>query len=48
MGGIKVVAGLPFPLGASWDGSGVNVAVFSANATKIELCLFDVDGQARD
>jgi isoamylase len=45
MAGIRVTAGLPFPLGASWDGSGVNVAVFSANATKIELCLFDVDGR---
>ena len=44
----RVSAGLPFPLGATWDGSGVNVAVFSANATKIELCLFDADGQARD
>ena len=41
-------AGLPFPLGATWDGSGVNVAVFSANATRIELCLFDADGRARD
>jgi hypothetical protein len=42
---VRVSAGLPFPLGASWDGSGVNVAVFSANATRIELCLFDVDGR---
>ena len=45
MSGIKVAAGLPFPLGATWDGSGVNVAVFSANATKIELCLFDAEGK---
>ena len=29
---LRVTAGLPFPLGASWDGSGVNVAVFSAHA----------------
>ncbi|HYZ31623.1 MAG TPA: glycogen debranching protein GlgX [Crenalkalicoccus sp.] len=36
--------GQPFPLGASWDGLGVNFALFSANATKVELCLFDVDG----
>ena len=42
---IRVSAGLPFPLGASWDGSGVNVAVFSANATRIELCLFDREGR---
>jgi len=41
----RVASGLPFPLGASWDGSGVNVAVFSANAAKIELCLFDADGK---
>jgi glycogen operon protein len=41
----RVSAGLPFPLGATWDGSGVNVAVFSANATGIELCLFDADGR---
>ena len=33
--------GHPFPLGATWDGIGVNFAVFSAHATKVELCLFD-------
>jgi len=37
--------GLPFPLGATWDGLGVNFALFSANATKVELCLFDSDGK---
>ena len=36
--------GRPFPLGATWDGLGVNFALFSANATKVELCLFDNDG----
>src|SRR5579885_1135366 len=36
--------GKPFPLGATWDGLGVNFAVFSANATKVELCLFDDSG----
>ncbi len=41
----RVSTGLPFPLGANWDGSGVNVAVFSANATRIELCLFDATGR---
>jgi len=30
--------------GAHWDGEGVNFALFSANATKIELCLFSDDG----
>ncbi|HEX3867820.1 MAG TPA: hypothetical protein VHV78_13755, partial [Gemmatimonadaceae bacterium] len=33
--------GLPYPLGASWDGLGVNFAVFSANASAVELCIFD-------
>jgi glycogen operon protein len=41
----RVQAGQPFPLGATWDGSGVNMAVFSANATRIELCLFDSEGK---
>ena len=44
---IRVSAGLSYPLGATWDGIGVNVAVFSANATKIELCLFDAEGRGR-
>ena len=33
--------GCPWPLGAHWDGSGVNFALFSANATRVELCVFD-------
>ncbi|NET42518.1 glycogen debranching protein GlgX [Okeania sp. SIO2B3] len=33
--------GKPYPLGASWDGKGTNFAIFSENATKVELCLFD-------
>ena len=33
--------GHPYPLGATWDGAGVNFAVFSENATKVELCLFE-------
>ncbi|WP_207430147.1 glycogen debranching protein GlgX [Sabulibacter ruber] len=32
--------GSPFPLGATWDGNGVNFALFADNATKVELCLF--------
>lgn len=40
-----VSAGLPFPLGATWDGMGVNFALFSGNATKVELCLFDPSGR---
>jgi glycogen operon protein len=38
---MRMWPGLPYPLGASWDGSGVNFALFSENATKVELCLFD-------
>ena len=37
--------GRPHPLGATWDGSGVNFALFSAHATKVELCLFDREGR---
>jgi glycogen operon protein len=37
--------GRPFPLGATWDGLGVNFAVFSARSTKVEICLFDLDGR---
>ena len=33
--------GNPYPLGATWDGAGVNFALFSENATGVELCLFD-------
>ena len=41
----RVREGLPYPLGATWDGLGVNFALFSAHATKVELCLFDRDGK---
>ena len=37
--------GAPYPLGATWDGRGTNFALFSAHATKVELCLFDRDGK---
>ena len=40
-----VSAGTPFPLGATWDGRGTNFALFSANASKVELCLFDREGR---
>ncbi len=33
--------GRPYPLGATWDGEGVNFAIFSEHAERIELCLFD-------
>jgi len=38
---MKVWPGQPYPLGATWDGAGVNFALFSENATGVELCLFD-------
>jgi isoamylase len=37
----KVLPGRPYPLGATYDGSGVNFALFSEHGTEIELCLFD-------
>ncbi len=36
--------GIPYPLGATWDGGGTNFAVFSENATGVELCLWDEGG----
>ncbi|MFM0480134.1 glycogen debranching protein GlgX [Paraburkholderia strydomiana] len=41
----RIAEGTPFPLGATWSGNGVNFALFSAHATKVELCLFDETGQ---
>ena len=41
----RVSEGKPFPLGATWDGLGVNFALFSAHATRVELCLFDREGK---
>ena len=38
---LKLDAGAPRPLGATYDGRGVNFALFSAHATRIDLCLFD-------
>jgi len=41
----SVWPGRPFPLGATWDGRGVNFALFSAHAEKVELCVFDPRGR---
>ncbi len=38
---MKTLPGYPYPLGATWDGKGVNFALFSKNATAVELCLFN-------
>ena len=37
--------GRPYPLGATWDGAGVNFALFSKHAERVELCLFDPRGR---
>ena len=44
----KVWPGRPYPLGATWDGKGVNFALFSAHAEKVELCLFDRTGSREE
>jgi glycogen operon protein len=43
--GARIREGSPHPLGATWTGLGVNFALFSAHATKVELCLFDDAGE---
>jgi isoamylase len=42
---LAVWTGQPYPLGATWDGEGVNFALFSEHAEKVELCLFDSRGK---
>src|SRR5437868_8953094 len=42
---MRLTAGSSARLGASWDGRGTNFALFSANAEKVELCLFDPQGR---
>jgi isoamylase len=42
---LKVLPGNPYPLGATWDEGGVNFALFSAHAERVDLCLFDTSGQ---
>jgi isoamylase len=40
----RIREGSPHPRGATWDGKGTNFSIFSANATKVELCIFDGSG----
>ena len=40
----RILPGSPYPLGATWQDGGVNFALFSAHATRVELCLFDQTG----
>jgi isoamylase len=42
---LPVWPGKPYPLGATWDGKGTNFAIYSENATRVELCLFDSENQ---
>jgi isoamylase len=42
---IRIREGVPFPFGATWDGKGTNFALFSAHATKVEVCIFDDTGE---
>ncbi|MGZ8378400.1 MAG: glycogen debranching protein GlgX [Gemmatirosa sp.] len=45
---MRIWPGQPYPLGATWDGAGVNFALFSENATGVELCLFDHPNDAAE
>jgi isoamylase len=40
----EALPGSPSPLGAVWDGTGTNFALWSAGAQAVDLCLFDADG----
>jgi len=46
--GVRTRPGRPYPLGATWDGAGVNFALFSEHATAVELCLFDPGDPGRE
>jgi glycogen operon protein len=45
---MRVRPGQPYPLGATWDGLGVNFAVFSEHAWRVELCLFDSPSSSKE
>jgi len=45
---VRVWPGDPYPLGATWTGVGVNFALFSTHATKVELCLFDAPDATKE
>src|SRR5689334_12461069 len=48
MNKLAVWPGNPYPLGATWDGQGVNFALFSENAEKVELCFFDPEDETQE
>jgi isoamylase len=45
---MRIWPGHPYPLGATWDGAGVNFAIYAENATKVELCLFDTPDSEKE
>ncbi|MGH7199583.1 MAG: glycogen debranching protein GlgX, partial [Planctomycetaceae bacterium] len=45
---MRIWPGKPYPLGATWDGKGVNFALYAENAAKVELCLFDSVADLRE
>ncbi|GMU81712.1 MAG: glycogen operon protein GlgX homolog [Planctomycetota bacterium] len=45
---MRLWPGYPYPLGANWDGEGVNFSLFSEAATAVELCLFDAPRGAKE
>ena len=45
---MRIWPGQPYPLGATWNGEGVNFALFSENATGVDLCLFEGPDDARE
>jgi isoamylase len=45
---MHIYPGTPYPLGATWDGAGVNFALFSEHASGVDLCLFDPPESAHE
>ncbi|MFL5809294.1 MAG: glycogen debranching protein GlgX, partial [Flavisolibacter sp.] len=45
---IKTYPGSPFPLGATWNGEGINFALYAENATGVELCLFNLENDEEE
>ena len=45
---IRIWPGRPYPLGATWDGNGVNFALFSECGTAVDLCLFDSEDSKQE
>jgi glycogen operon protein len=45
---MRTMPGAPYPLGATWDGKGVNFGLFSENATMVELCVFESEDAGKE